>query len=62
MAAHDQTLGNDLHIVDHMCVLTITRGDGTPFDADSLQEDTVELCVNVGQAHPKDVLQFLATE
>ena len=62
-AACDQTLGNDLDLVNHMCVLTITRGDGTPFDANFLQqEDKLELCVSVGQAHPKGVLQLSAIE
>ena len=47
-AACDHTLCDDLDLVNHMCVLTITRDDSTPFDADSLQEkDIVELCVGV---------------
>ena len=45
-----------------MCVLVLTRGDGTPFDAASIQEeDIIELCVEMGQTHPKGVLQFMAT-
>ena len=60
LVPHDQTLGNDLDLVNHMCCLTIAWGDGTPFDADSLQEeDVVELCVSVGQADPKGVLWLL---
>ena len=54
LAARDQTLGIDFDLVNHMCVLTITRGDGTPFGANSLhEEDVVELCVSVGQADTK---------
>ena len=54
--AHDHTLGDDPDLLNHMCVLAIARGDGTLFDADSLQEeDIVELCVKVGQAHPMKV-------
>ena len=46
-----------------MCVLVLTRGDGTPFNATSIQEkDIIELCVEMGQTHPKDVLWFLVTE
>ena len=46
-----------------MCVLILTRGDGTPFDATSIQEeDIIELCVEMGQTHPKGVPWFLLTE
>ena len=46
-----------------MCVLAIARDDGTPLDATSVQEeDIVKLCVEVGQVHPKGVLQFLKME
>ena len=46
-----------------MCVLVLTRGDSTLFDATPIQEeDIIELCVEIGQTHPKGVLQFLATE
>ena len=44
-------------------VLTIARSDGAPFDADSLQEeDVVELCVQMGQAHTNGVLWLSAIE
>ena len=59
LVASDQTLGDDLDLVNHMCVLTITRGDGTLYGADSLQEENiVELCVSMGQPHPKGVLWY----
>ena len=46
LAAWDHTLGDDPDLLNHMCVLTVARDDGTLFDADSLQEeDIVELCV-----------------
>ena len=63
LAAHDHILGNDSKLLNCMCVLAIARGDGTPLDATSIQEDDiVELCVEVGQAHPEGVLQSLVTE
>ena len=62
LAASDHTPGDDPDLLNCMCVLAIARGDGTPFDANSLQEDIVELCVKVGQAHPKGVLWLLAME
>ena len=62
-AAHDYTLGNDSELLNCMCVLAITRGDGTPLDATSLQEeDIVELCIEVGQVHPECMLQLLVME
>ena len=61
--AHDHTLGDDPDLANHICVLTITRDDGTPFDTDSLwKEDILELCINLGQAHPKGMLWLLAME
>ena len=49
LAACDHTL-SDPDLLNCMCILTIAWGDGIPFDANSLQEDIVELCVGVGQA------------
>ena len=40
-AACDHTIGNDHDVLNCMCVLSIARGDGTPFDAESIQEDIV---------------------
>ena len=57
LAAHDHTLGNDSKLLNYMCVLAIASDDGTPFNAASVhEEDIIELCVKVGQAHPKGVL------
>ena len=61
--AHDHTLGNDPDLANCICILTIARGDGTLFDADSLQEENiVELCLGIGQVHPDGVLELLMTE
>ena len=63
LAAHDHSLGDDPELANHICVLTIARGDGTLFDADSLQEeDIVELCILMGQVHPVGVLQLMVME
>ena len=37
--AHDCTLGDDSKLLNHMCVPVIARGDGTLFDATSIQEE-----------------------
>ena len=52
---------NSFH--DRLCLLSITRGDGTPMDASSiLEEDIVEICIQKGHTHPLGVLHYLATE
>ena len=43
--------------------LVLTRGNDTPFDVASIQEeDIIELYIELGQTHPKGVLQFSVTE
>ena len=37
----DHTLGDDLDLANNICVLTIARGDGTLFDANSLWEEDI---------------------
>ena len=42
-----------------MCILVLTRDDGTPFDATCIQEeDMIYICIQLGQTHPKGVLQY----
>ena len=38
-AAHAPNLGNGHDLVNHICILVATRGDGTPFSWDSFQEE-----------------------
>ena len=46
-----------------MWILVLTRGDGTPFDAASIQEeDIIEICIWLGHTHPKDVLWYLVVK
>ena len=46
-----------------LCLISLTRGDGTPMDASSLsEEDIVEICMKKGHTHPLDVLGYSATE
>ena len=41
-----------------MCLFTLTRGDGTLFDASSIQEeDIIEICIQLGHTHHEGVLQ-----
>ena len=61
--AHDHIPGDGTKLLNWMCVLVLTRGHGTPFDATSIQEeDIIKLCVEMKQTHPEGVLWFLATE
>ena len=46
-----------------MCVITLTKRDGTPFDVTSVQEeDIVEICVWLGYTHPLGVLHYTTSE
>ena len=55
--------GDEVELLNCMCVLALTRSNGTPFDATCIQEeDIIELCIELGQTHPKGVLQHLAME
>ena len=62
-AVHDSTLGDEHEIANHICILVATCVDGTLFSPDSFQEeDLIELCMGLGQAHLEGVLQILQTE
>ena len=46
-----------------LCLISITRKDGTPMDASSIsEEDIVEICMKKGHTHPLGVLHYLAME
>ena len=62
LVAHDHIPGDEIELLNQMCVLVLTRGDGTLLDAATIQEDIIELCVEMGQTHPKVMLQFLVTK
>ena len=58
LVAQDQIPSDKVEILNFMCVLVLTRDDGTPFDASSIQEeDIIEICIRLGQTHPKGVVQ-----
>ena len=63
LAACNCTPGDGTECLNHTCVLVLAKGNGTLFDAASIQEeDITELCVEVGHSHPKCVLWLLAME
>ena len=46
-----------------MCLFGLTRGDGTPFNASSIQEeDIIEICIQLGHTHPEGVLWYSTIE
>ena len=46
-----------------MCILVLTRGNSTPFDAASIQEeDVIEICVWSVHTHPEGVLWYSAVK
>ena len=63
LAAHNHIPGDEVELLDCMCVLVLTRSNGTLFDATSIQEeDIIKLCIPLGQTHPEGVLQYSAAE
>ena len=48
---------------DRLCLISITRRDGTPMDASSIsEEDIIEICMKQGHTHPLGVLHYSAME
>ena len=48
---------------DRLCLISITKTDGTPMDASSIsEEDIVEICMKKGHTHPLGMLCYLAME
>ena len=37
----DQIPSNDIDLLNHTCILVLTRGDGTPFGAAFIQEEDI---------------------
>ena len=59
LVAHNCIPGDEVELLNHTCVLVLTRGDGTPFNATSiLEEDIIEICIWLEQTHPKGVFQY----
>ena len=55
--------GNEVELLNHMHVLVLTRGDNTPFNAASIQEEgIIELCIELGQTHYKGALWYSTVE
>ena len=62
---HIKRLGSSIPrlFCDRLCLLSITRGDGTPMDASSiLEEDIVGIFVQKSHTHPLGVLWYSAAE
>ena len=46
-----------------LCLVSLTRRDGTPMDASSVtEEDIIEICITKGHTHPLGVLCYSTTE
>ena len=59
--AWDWIPSDKVEILNHMCVLVLTRDDGTPYDAASIQEeDIIEICVKLRHTPPKGVFHYSA--
>ena len=58
LAARDWIPSDEMDLLNCTCILVVTRGDGTAFDATSMQdEDKIEFYIQLGCKHPKGVLR-----
>ena len=61
--ARDRVPTDEANLHACICVLILTRKDGTPFDATSvLEEDIIKICIRLGHTHPVGVLHYSVTE
>ena len=59
LAAQDLVPSDEVYLLNCMCILVLTRGNGTPFDAASIQgEDIIEICVWLGHTPQRCALVF----
>ena len=57
--ARDHIPSNVVDLSNCMYILILTMGDGTPFDASSIQEeDVIKICICLGHTHPEGMLQY----
>ena len=57
--AWDWIPNDEVDLLNHMCIVILTRDEGTLFGASSIQEEgIIEICIWLGHAHPKGVLQY----
>ena len=62
-ASRDREVPSPNSLQGKLLVVSITKGDGTPLDASSInKEDIVEICVRRAHTHPLGVLQYSAAE
>ena len=62
-ASRDWEVPSPESFCDRLCLLSITRGDGTPMDASSISEDDiVGICVQKSHTCPLGVLRYSAVE
>ena len=62
-SGRDRVPYDESNLQTQMCVITLTKWDGTPFDVTSLQEeDIMEICIWLGHAHPLGMLHYTTSE
>ena len=58
-AARDQVPFDETNLQNCMCVLILTKRDGTLFNVTSvMEEDIIEICIRLGHNHPMGVLSY----
>ena len=62
-ASRDWEVPSPKSFCDQLCLLSITKGDGTPMDVSSIsEEDIIGICVQKSHTHPLGVLWYSAAE
>ena len=63
MSGDHEVPSTNIAFRDRLCLVSITRRDGTLMDASSiLEEDIMEICIKKGHTHLLGVLHYSATE
>ena len=63
LVVRDQVPSDETNLHTCMCVLILTKRDGTLFDTTSiLEEDIIKICIQLGHTHPMGVLHYTATD
>ena len=63
LVARDHIPSDIVYLSNCMCIFILTRGNGTPFNAFSIQEeDVIEICIQFGCTHPEGMLWYSIIE
>ena len=63
LVARDYIQSDAVNLSNFMCIFILTKGNGTLFNASSMQEeDVIQICIQLWHTHPDGVLWYSAIE